>query len=99
LTTNAYRPTRAIADFVRSRDGTCRMWGCTRPAERCDLDHARAWPDGTTTPTELESLCRHHHRFKQTQRWRPVLDADGTLTWHGPHSATRTTEPQHRVVR
>ncbi|MBD3784879.1 MAG: DUF222 domain-containing protein, partial [Micrococcales bacterium] len=28
LTTNAYRPTRAIADFVRSRDGTCRMWGC-----------------------------------------------------------------------
>ena len=96
LTTAAYRPTRAIADFVRSRDGTCRMWGCTRPAERCDLDHARAWPDGTTTPTELESLCRHHHRFKQTHRWRPVLDPDGTLTWHGPNAVTRTTEPQHR---
>ena len=98
LTTAAYRPTRAIADFVRTRDGTCRMWGCTRPAERCDLDHARAWPDGQTIPTGLEALCRHHHRFKQTQRWRPVLDPDGTLTWHGPNAATRTTEPQHRVV-
>ena len=96
LTTAAYRPPGAIADFVRTRDGTCRMWGCTRPAVRCDLDHARAWPDGQTTPTELEALCRHHHRFKQTGRWRPVLDPDGTLTWHGPNSATRTTEPQHR---
>ncbi|MBD3782876.1 MAG: DUF222 domain-containing protein [Micrococcales bacterium] len=97
LTTAAYRPTRAIAEFVKTRDGTCRMWGCTRPTVRCDLDHARAWPDGQTTPTELESLCRHHHRFKQTGRWRPVLDPDGTLTWHGPNSATRTTEPQHRI--
>ena len=96
LTTHAYRPTRAIADFVRTRDGTCRMWGCTRPAVRCDLDHAKAWPDGQTTPTQLESLCRHHHRFKQTMRWRPRLDPDGTLTWHGPHATTRTTEPQHR---
>ncbi|HMM94482.1 DUF222 domain-containing protein [Phycicoccus sp.] len=97
LTTAAYRPTKAISDFVRTRDGTCRMWGCTRPADRCDLDHARPWPNGQTTPTELEALCRHHHRFKQTGRWRPVLQPDGTVTWHGPNAATRTTEPQHRL--
>ncbi|MBM6399507.1 HNH endonuclease signature motif containing protein [Phycicoccus sonneratiae] len=97
LTTSAYRPPTAISDFVKTRDGTCRMWGCTRPAERCDLDHARPWPDGTTTADNLESLCRRHHRFKQTQRWRPALSPDGTTTWHGPNGATRTTEPQHRV--
>ena len=68
---SAYRPPKAIADFVKTRDGTCRMWGCSRPAERCDLDHTRPWPEGATTPTELESLCRRHHRFKQTGRWRP----------------------------
>ncbi|MBD3783117.1 MAG: DUF222 domain-containing protein [Micrococcales bacterium] len=98
LTTAAYRPTKAIADFVKTRDGTCRMWGCSRPAARCDVDHCRPWPDGQTIPTELESLCRHHHRFKQTGQWRPVLDPDGTLTWHGPNAATRTTEPEHRRV-
>ena len=97
LSTNAYTPPTAIADVVRTRDGTCRMWGCTRPAERCDLDHVRPWPAGTTTPTGLESLCRRHHRFKQQARWRPVLSPDGTITWHGPGGATRTTEPQHRL--
>ncbi|WP_204130523.1 HNH endonuclease signature motif containing protein [Phycicoccus sonneratiae] len=98
LTTSAYRPPKAMQEFVKTRDGTCRMWGCTRPAERCDLDHARAWPDGQTTPTGLEALCRRHHRFKQHARWRPALDSDGTITWHGPNGATRTTEPQHRLL-
>jgi hypothetical protein len=99
LTTSAYRPPKAIADFVTTRDGTCRMWGCSRPAVACDLDHCQPWPDGTTTPTCLECLCRRHHRFKQQGSWRPKLDPDGTLTWHGPHGATRTTEPQHRTSR
>lgn len=96
-TSGAYRPPKGIADFVTTRDGTCRMWGCSRPAERCDLDHARPWPAGATTPTGLEALCRRHHRFKQQGRWRPVLGPDGTVTWHGPNGATRTTEPQHRL--
>jgi hypothetical protein len=98
LTTGAYRPPKAIADFVTTRDGTCRMWGCSRPAVACDLDHCEPWPDGATTPVCLECLCRRHHRFKQSLRWRPVLQPDGTLTWHGPDGATRTTEPQHRLL-
>ncbi|MBM6399656.1 HNH endonuclease signature motif containing protein [Phycicoccus sonneratiae] len=97
LTTGAYRPPKDMSDFVKTRDGTCRMWGCSRPAVACDVDHVRPWPDGTTSPDNLESLCRRHHRFKQTQRWRPALDPDGTLTWHGPDGLTRTTEPVHRL--
>ncbi|GGL30757.1 hypothetical protein H9L10_09255 [Phycicoccus endophyticus] len=96
-TSTAYRPPRAIADFVTTRDGTCRMWGCSRPAEDCDLDHVTPWPHGATTPTGLEALCRRHHRLKHRARWRPVLHPDGTITWHGPHGATRTTEPHHRT--
>ncbi|QIM20853.1 DUF222 domain-containing protein [Phycicoccus sp. HDW14] len=97
VNTTAYRPPKAIADFVKTRDGTCRMWGCSRPAVACDLDHVRAWPDGETTPSGLESLCRRHHCFKQQARWRPVLSSDGTITWHGPNGQTRTTEPAHRT--
>ncbi|QKE83964.1 HNH endonuclease signature motif containing protein [Arthrobacter sp. NEB 688] len=97
LTTAAYRPPRAVSDFVETRDGTCRMWGCTRPAARCDLDHVRPWPGGSTSPGNLAALCRRHHRLKQQGRWRPILAPDGTVTWHGPDGATRTTEPAHRL--
>src|SRR6188472_3750237 len=38
--TAAYRPSKAVTDFVTPRDGTCRMWGCPRPATKCDIDHA-----------------------------------------------------------
>jgi len=49
----AYRPPKAVTEFVTTRDGTCRMWGCPRPATHCDLDHARPWPTGPTTPTNF----------------------------------------------
>lgn len=96
-TTAAHRPTPGVRSFVETRDGTCRMWGCSRPAERCDLDHVRPWPDGPTSPANLVALCRRHHRMKQRGRWRPVLAADGTVTWHGPDGQERTTTPQHAL--
>ena len=34
-----YRPSAALADFVRCRDLTCRFPGCDRPADLSDLDH------------------------------------------------------------
>jgi hypothetical protein len=33
-----YVPSRALADFVRARDLTCRFPGCDVPATRCDID-------------------------------------------------------------
>ena len=93
--TNAYRPPRAMTDFVATRDGTCRMWGCTRPATACDTDHARPWPAGRTTPTNLGGLCRRHHRLKQRRRWLYHLDPDGTATWTSPNGKRRMTYPQH----
>ncbi len=91
----AYRPSKAVTEFVTTRDGTCRMWGCTRPARRCDIDHARPWPHGPTTPTNLGGLCRRHHRLKQHHRWTYHLDPDGTATWTSPNGTTRTTPPDH----
>ncbi len=34
-----YAPSKALAEFVRCRDLTCRWPGCDRPAWDCDLDH------------------------------------------------------------
>ena len=96
--THAYRPTKAVTAFVTTRDGTCRMWGCNRPATTCDLDHARPWPNGPTTPTNLGGLCRRHHRLKQRRRWTYQLAPDGTATWTSPTGTTRTTQPDFATL-
>jgi hypothetical protein len=96
-TSTAYRPPTSLAEFVRLRDGTCRMWGCNRRAEHADLDHTRPWPGGPTCPLNLAVLCRRHHRMKQQGRWRYTLAPDGTVTWIGPAGRVRVTEPQHRL--
>ena len=92
-----------MRDLVRTRDGTCRMWGCTRAATHTDLDHVRPWPEGHTTAGNLVALCRRHHRMKQRGRWRPTLAPDATLTWTDTGTThttgtTRTTEPAHRAL-
>ena len=94
----AYRPSKTLTEFVTTRDGTCRMWGCTRPARRCDIDHARPWPNGPTTPANLGGLCRRHHRLKQRRRWTYHLDPDGTATWTSPNGTTRITPPDHTTL-
>jgi hypothetical protein len=91
----AYRPPQALTDFVTTRDGTCRMWGCDRPAARCDIDHARPWPKGPTSPANLGGLCRRHHRLKQRRRWTYELSPDGTATWTSPSGKKRITHPDH----
>lgn len=40
-----YRPSQALADFVRCRDLTCRFPGCDQLAVVCDVDHTIAYPD------------------------------------------------------
>jgi hypothetical protein len=56
---SGYRPSRALADFVRSRDLTCRGPGCDKPATQCDLDHTIPYPNGPTHAGNIKCLCRH----------------------------------------
>lgn len=53
-----YRPSRALADFIRARDLTCRFPGCDRPADRADIDHTIPYPAGPTSAANLKMLCR-----------------------------------------
>ncbi len=54
-----YRPSAALADFIRWRDLTCRWPGCDKPAERCDIDHTVPYPAGQTHPSDLKLLLPH----------------------------------------
>ncbi|MFZ5852218.1 MAG: HNH endonuclease signature motif containing protein, partial [Actinomycetota bacterium] len=94
-----YRPSAALARLVRARYRCCTYPGCARPADRCDLDHGRAWPLGPTCACNLHPLCRRHHRLKHSGHLHLHLGPDGTLTWTLRSGHFRTTGPPPVLAR
>jgi hypothetical protein len=91
---NGYIPSRALADFVRCRDLTCRAPGCDRPAIDCDIDHTIPYADGgATQASNLKCLCRFHHLVKTFWGWRDQQLPDGTVIWQLPGGQTYVTTP------
>ena len=89
-----YRPSRALADFVRARDLTCRAPGCDRPATDCDLDHTVPWAEGGATHrSNIKCLCRFHHLLKTFWGWKDQQLPDGTVVWTLPEGRTYITTP------
>jgi hypothetical protein len=92
-----YRPSAALAEFVRLRDLTCRFPGCDQRAEACDIDHTVPFPLGPTHPSNCKLLCRYHHLLKTFYTgvggWTDRQLADGTVQWTAPTGHTYTTEP------
>jgi Domain of unknown function (DUF222) len=94
---SGYRPSAALAEFVRLRDLTCRFPGCDEPAEVCDIDHTVPFPLGPTHPSNCKLLCRYHHLLKTFYTgvggWADRQLADGTVEWRSPTGHTYTTKP------
>jgi hypothetical protein len=92
-----YRPSAALAEFVRCRDLTCRFPGCDQPAEVCDVDHTVPFPLGPTHPSNLKLLCRVHHLLKTFYTgvcgWEDRQLPDGTVEWTAPSGHTYCTTP------
>ncbi len=93
-----YRPSSALASFIRCRDLHCRFPGCDKPAEYCDLDHTVPWHcGGLTHPSNLALLCRVHHLLKTfwtgETGWSEEQYSNGTIEWTSPSGRTYTTKP------
>jgi hypothetical protein len=89
-----YVPSKALADFVRCRDLTCRWPGCDRPAYQCDLDHTIPHAQGGPThAANLKCYCRTHHLVKTFWGWRDQQLPDGTLILTSPAGHTYVTTP------
>lgn len=100
-----YTPSAAVARAVRAREPHCRMPGCRRAADRCDLDHTIPYPHGTTTVQNLGPLCRRHHNLKTHLGWRlephpePSEGSSGSRAcaiawqWTTPAGFTHTDHP------
>jgi hypothetical protein len=89
-----YIPSRALADFVRCRDLTCRAPGCDAPAIVCDVDHTIPFGEGGPThASNLKCLCRKHHLLKTFWGWKDEQLPDGTIIWTLPGGQRYVTTP------
>jgi Domain of unknown function (DUF222) len=89
-----YLPSKALADFVRCRDLTCRWPGCDHPAGHCDIDHTIPHAQGGPThPSNLKCYCRTHHLVKTFWGWREQQLPDATLILTSPSGHTYVTTP------
>jgi Domain of unknown function (DUF222) len=92
-----YRPSAALADFVRFRDLTCRFPGCDVAAQFCDVDHTVPYPYGPTHASNLKCMCRHEHLLKTfydgPRGWTDRQFPDGTVEWTAPTGHVWTTKP------
>lgn len=89
-----YAPSRALREFIRTRDRCCVFPGCRQPAHRCDTDHRQAWEKGGCTDAcNLIPLCRRHHRLKTHSRWKVHRDRIGVVTWTSPVGRRYTSLP------
>ena len=80
---------------LRLRDQQCRFPGCTRDAERCQIDHAKPWDSGGRTDRcNLGPLCTFHHEMKTAGYWHITASArDGACTWRSPLGRIYQHEP------
>ena len=68
--TRNYRPTASMRRAVEQKWRTCTAPGCTRNAERCEIDHCEPFlhedpgQGGRTHPDNLIPLCVQHHQLK-----------------------------------
>jgi hypothetical protein len=93
-----YRPSSALADFLRCRDLTCRFPGCDTAANICDLDHTIPYElGGPTHASNLKALCRKHHLLKTFWSgpggWHDEQLPDATVIWTSPSGHTYRTQP------
>ena len=90
-----YRPSKALSDFIRWRDLTCRWPGCDAPV--CDTDHTVPYPVGPTSADNLKLYCRSHHLVKTFYSgpggWSERQLADGTMAFASPTGHLYVTEP------
>ncbi len=89
-----YRPPKDLTEFVIARDAICAFPGCQRRAQRCDLDHRIPYDKGgTTSPENLEPLCKRHHRCKHETRWRLDRTITGNFRWISPTGHIYQSQP------
>lgn len=98
--TDGYRPSAELVREVVVRDRTCRFHGCDVAAERCDIDHITPFDPRRpaylqTMASNLQALCRRHHRLKTHGGWYASRDpVSGATLWRSPTGRIHIVSPE-----
>jgi hypothetical protein len=84
VSTERYRPTRAIWEQVVAEHPVCFRSGCDQASTTTDLDHREEWPQGETTAKNLWPACRTDHRAKHALGFSVVQTPDGGFALKTP---------------
>ena len=86
-------PTPVQRVEIDRRDKCCRFSGCSY-TEFTNVHHIVHWVDGGLTNLDnLVTLCRRHHRAVHELGWSVSGDANGVLTFAGPHGRKMQSAP------
>jgi len=80
---------------VAARDSHCQAPGCGQPADRCELEHIIAFPQGSSSTTNTDMYCKRDHIWK-TRGDIEILhhDENGSATWRTRHGQAGHIEPR-----
>jgi hypothetical protein len=101
---HAYRsqqhdPGDLLRHLTEIKDGTCARPGCSRPAARCDYEHARPFEHGGWTCLCNGAMtCEHDHQIKQQPAWTVRQASPATRQWTAPSGRTYTSQPRQYPV-
>lgn len=80
------QPAAGLRRRVQVRHRTCVAAGCRKPAVECEIDHRQDYArGGETLESNLQPLCKFHHRMKHTAGWRLVALDERTYRWTTPN--------------
>jgi hypothetical protein len=86
-------PTPVQRVEIDRRDKGCRFSGCSY-TEFTNVHHVVHWVDGGLTNLDnLVTLCGRHHRAVHELGWTVSGDANGVLTFTGPHGRSMQSAP------
>jgi hypothetical protein len=86
-------PSAAQRTEIRRRDNGCRFPGCAF-TNYTDVHHMVLFTKGgKTTLDNLITLCSSHHHAVHEIGWKMSGDANGKVTFTGPHGRTSTSSP------
>lgn len=100
-----YRLTADLARYLTILYPRCVFPLCTRPARRCEIDHAREYDHadpargGRTAANNLQPLCKKHHQLKTAGGWIDARLPDGRILWITPDGEHIIVDPAGIVLR
>jgi hypothetical protein len=88
-------PSDLLRHLTEIRDGTCARPGCSRPAHRCDYEHAQPFESGGfTCECNGAMVDEHDHQIKQKPDWQVRQVAPGFREWITPSGRKYTSQPR-----